>query len=234
MEPEIVRTYLITGANRGLGAALRDELIRRGDYVIACARNLPETRAAGRVRWERLDIENDASIRELGTRLHGVAIDVLVNNAGIAPHGAGGDRRGSAFTTIDRRELLRTFDINAVSALMVAQALLRNLKAGSTKLLVNISSDLASISNTSDSGWYAYRCSKVALNMLTRLLSIDLAPAGITVVAVDPGWVRTDMGGPAAPLEAGDSARAMLHTFDSVSAADSGSFLRYDRTRIAW
>jgi NAD(P)-dependent dehydrogenase (short-subunit alcohol dehydrogenase family) len=102
--------------------------------------------------------------------------------------------------------------------------------------VVNISSRAGSISQKEDSRHYCYSASKAALNMLTRAMAAELRPRGITVVAVTPGWVKTEMGGPKAPLSVEESARSLAAMIDRVTPGDAGQFLDRDgkRDTTAW
>ncbi len=222
-------TYVVTGANRGIGLELARQLLERGDAVVATTRRLEQAaqlRSLG-VRVEVLDVASAASVRAFAGELAGAPVDVLINNAGVAP-----ETRGLA--ELDCEGLLEAFSINSVGALRVTQALLPNLRAARRRQVFNLSSQLASIGDNASGGYYAYRASKAALNMLTRTLALELAGKGFTCVAVNPGWVRTRMGGASAPLPVAESAAGMLALFDRLTVRDSGGFFSWDGARVAW
>jgi NAD(P)-dependent dehydrogenase (short-subunit alcohol dehydrogenase family) len=223
------QTYLVTGAGRGIGLEFARQLKARGDQVVATARE-PEAAADLRslgVRVEALNVAAGDSVRGLAERLEGVPIDVLVNNAGI-----GGD--ASPVTELDFVRLTRFFEVNAIGPLRVTQALLPNLRAGKRRLIVSLTSQMGSIGLNDQGGYYGYRASKAALNMLSRTLALELAGKGYTSIVVNPGWVRTDMGGPQAPLTPETSVRGMLKVLDRLTPKDTGSFFSWNGERLPW
>lgn len=223
------QTIVVTGANRGLGLELCRRFAARGDRVIGTARD-PEAATALReldVRVEALDVSDRASVDALASRLGGEAVDVLLNNAGA------GVGRGS-LGSLDEGEIRRLFEINALGPLRVTEALLPNLRASSRRLLAHMTSRMGSIADNTSGGSYAYRASKSALNMLHRSMSIDLASEGFTSVVLHPGWVRTDMGGGAAPLTVEESVEGLLGVLDGLSREDNGAFIAFDGERLPW
>jgi NAD(P)-dependent dehydrogenase (short-subunit alcohol dehydrogenase family) len=217
------RTFLVTGASRGLGRELVECLGRNGHRVIA-ARRSPATgdRApAGGISVELLDVTDPASCAALRARLEqaGIQVDVLVNNAGIktAP-GRPWEASAGPLGAVQPDAVEAILRTNVVAPLLVTQALLPVLAPGA--VIVNVSSLLASLSDGLGVD-YAYNASKAALNMLTVTMQRDLGPQGFTVVSVSPGWVRTDMGGPEAPLdlhEAGGELAALIAGIDDSFA----------------
>ncbi|MEK6701435.1 MAG: SDR family oxidoreductase [Planctomycetota bacterium] len=225
-------TYLITGANRGIGLQFARQITSRGDRVLATTRRpaeLPADVASIKgVTWLPLDVSDPASIDSLPSRLGGVnAIDVLINNAGVSS-------TIKNIAQLTAEELHKVFAVNSFAPLLVARALLPLLKVGSRKLIVNITSQLASITNNTGGSSYPYRASKTALNQLTASLSNELRPAGFTCLAIHPGWVKTDMGGQEAPLTVEQAVSHMLPVFDKATPAQSGKFLNYDGKPLAW
>src|SRR5882762_7191571 len=151
-------TILITGAGRGLGLALTHVLTHEGHTVIGTLRNLKEADALKVLgaEIELLDVADDKSIAALGDRLKGRAIDVLVNNAGVgSPQ--------SSLPEATGEELHRVFQINAFAPLLLTKALLPSLKAGKRKVVMNITSQLGSITHNTGGSSYPYRASKSAL-----------------------------------------------------------------------
>ena len=222
-------TYLITGANRGIGLELARQIARRGDQVIATARHPDQARELARlkVRVEPLDVADAASVDALRQRLEGVPIDVLIHNAAI----------GNAGPTIDRVEIEdveRTFQVNALGPLRVTQALMAGLEAGRGKTIVGITSGLGSVSENTSGAWGAYRISKAALNQLFRTMAAELRSRGFTCVVISPGWVQTDMGGKGATLTPEESVRSMLRVLDRLTPADTGQFFDHRGRRVAW
>lgn len=225
----MARTVLITGASRGLGLEFVRQLRARGDNVLAACRGAPPSAVdALGAEFLPLDAAGDASIDALGRRLASRPIDVLINNAGVSSE-------AKTIAALSGAELSRVFQINAFAPILLARALLPSLRAGRGRTVFNLSSQLASLANnTSGGSSYAYRASKAALNMLNLQLAHELRPEGICCVAVHPGWVRTDMGGPQAPLSPEQSVSSMLATLDRVAPDWSGRFINHDGTALPW
>ncbi|MGH7130567.1 MAG: SDR family oxidoreductase [Phycisphaerales bacterium] len=222
-------TYLITGAARGLGIELVRQLAARGDTVIAAvrSRSSPGDLAATKAELIELDVSNAVSIESAASALRGRPIDVLINNAGVT-----GDDKTIA--TITFTEFQRVFATNVYGAAVLTRTLLPNLVAAKGRKVVNISSELGSISTAGPGFSYAYCTSKAALNMLSSLMAKELAQSGVIVVPVSPGWNRTDMGGPAAPLDSKDTMAQLIAVIDRLKPSDSGHFLDYDGKILPW
>jgi NAD(P)-dependent dehydrogenase (short-subunit alcohol dehydrogenase family) len=159
------------------------------------------------------------------------SLDILVNNAAICPHG-----------TLRDIEELDFFDghlesqmaVNAFGPLRVTQAFLPLLEKGRRKRLVNITSEAGSIADNGRTGWFGYCMSKAALNMQTNILQTALAPRGFKVLAIHPGWLKTDMGGPGAQVAAGDSARAVADLALRDWPADAPVYMDSDGNALRW
>lgn len=222
-------TIFLTGASRGIGLELARQLQAAGHHVIATVRDrvaaAPLVEAGARVI--ELDITDFSAVENLAERLGDTPVDVLVNNAGVSS-------TSKTLNDCNPKELLTAMTTNSIAPLMVTRALLPTLRAGSRKLVMNISSQLASIGNNKGGSSYGYRASKAALNMLTVCLANELRAEGFTCVAVHPGWVRTDMGGPAAPLLPAQSAAALLERIGTLRVEQSGQFLNYDGVQLPW
>ncbi len=222
-------TYLITGANRGIGLALARHLAERQDIVLGTARDpgaATEAFEAG-VEMLELDVVDAGSVDGLAAQVGDRPIDVLINNAGVY-----NDKAGLEETDLERfAECLR---VNVAGPLAVTRVLLPRLEAGGKKLVVNVSSVMGSIAGTRNGGSYGYRASKAALNMVTKTMAVELAPRGIGVVSVHPGWVETDMGGAGASLQPAESAGHIVSTIDGLGATDSGRFMGYAGDDLAW
>ncbi|MBA3392804.1 MAG: SDR family oxidoreductase [Deltaproteobacteria bacterium] len=228
---------VVTGANRGIGLELVRQLHARGDTAEACARE-PESAdalqklAGHRVTIHRLDVTEPASVRALAAALGDAAIDIVFNVAGVYGGAHQSLRQMAEDLALD--DVARTFDVNATGALRVALALLPHVRRGSVKKLVHVTSGMGSITDNTSGGYYAYRMSKAALNMMSRSLAIDLRGEGIASYVINPGWVQTDMGGPSAPTPVTDSVCAILREVDGATLADSGEFLNWTGKRYAW
>lgn len=221
-------TTLITGANRGIGLALVREFQKHGHDVIATARDpsaAADLKATG-AELHALDVASPASIASLAAALKGRAIDYLVNNAGL------GDRADMPRLDYDRfEEILR---VNTIAPIRVLDALTPNLDAGKAKVAAALSSQLGSIQNTDMSFGLAYRVSKAALNMGLRAAAHTLSAQGITLLALHPGWVKTDMGGEQAPVEPADSAAGLYKVITGSGASKELRFMDYQGKTLPW
>jgi NAD(P)-dependent dehydrogenase (short-subunit alcohol dehydrogenase family) len=224
-----VSTWLVTGANRGIGLELCRQLAARGEQVIGTARAPEEaSELAGLgVRVEALEVRDQASVDALRDAVGDGAIDVLVNSAG---HGGA----GPGIADLDWDLVAEHFWINALGPMRVVQALLPALKRGRARKIAQLSSDLASITDNHSGGYYGYRSSKAALNMLNRSLAHELRSEGFTCLTMHPGWVQTDMGGPRAPLPVAQSVAGLLRVIDGSGPADSGKFLSHAGIELNW
>ena len=235
-------TVLITGANRGLGLELARQYAHEGWRVMACSRHPdaaePEALAQEEPGVSRhlLEVTEAASVGELASALGGTAIDVLLNVAGVMHQraaAADGTSR-AAFGALDYEDWARVLAVNVLGQARVAEALVDNVAASEQKKIVTLSSELGSVGANKTGGLYAYRSSKAAVNALMKSMAIDLAPRGIIAVPMHPGWVRTDMGGPKAPLGVEESAEGMRRVVAGLTLADSGRFLQWDGQELAW
>jgi NAD(P)-dependent dehydrogenase (short-subunit alcohol dehydrogenase family) len=230
-------SVLITGSNRGLGLEWVRQCAARGWRVVATCRD-PDSAVdleelvsqQPEVSVHRLDVTAPDQIVELARGLGGVALDLLVNNAGVYFEHWGKDPIGS----IDYEAWQETFRVNTIGAMRVTEAFLASLCKGSRPLVVAISSNMGSIAGIGSARDYAYRSSKAALNATMRGLARELEPQGIGVLILHPGWVRTRMGGSSAPLSPDESVRGMLSLVDRFESGMSGEFFRYDGTRLPW
>lgn len=221
-------TTLITGANRGIGLALVREFQEHGHAVIATARDpgaSAELKATG-AELHALDVSDAASIKALAATLKGRALDFLINNAGL------GDRADMPRLDYVRfEELLR---VNTVAPIRVLDALTPNLAAGKQKIAAALSSQLGSIENTNMGFGLAYRVSKAGLNMGLRTAAHTLAEKGITLLALHPGWVKTDMGGEAAPVLPADSAAGLYKVITTAGPSKELRFFDFEGKTLPW
>lgn len=231
----MAQTWMITGAGRGIGLALTMELLRRGDRVIAAARNpwggaLAELAAAhpGACTGLELDVTSDASVAAAKASLAGRPIDVLVNNAGLL-----GPRGHQSAEDMDFDAWRNVFEVNVYAPLRVAQGFLPNVEAGSGRKIVTISSRMGSI-GSNPSGMIAYRSSKAAANMTMVAFGNELRAREIAILLFHPGWVRTEMGGEGADIAAGESAAGLIGTIDASGMAQSNSFRDWRGQAIPW
>ncbi len=177
-------TYLVTGANRGIGLEYCRQLKAQGDRVIAvCRTPSEELLQLGVTVKADVDLTNPDAVKQLAQDLQGETIDVLINNAGILER--------VDLDQLDVDSIRRQFEVNAIAPLRFTQALLANLKSGSKIILMT--SRMGSIEDNTSGGSYGYRMSKVALSMAGKSLAIDLKPRGIAVGILHPGLVKTRM-----------------------------------------
>ena len=237
-----VRHSLVTGANRGLGLELARQLLARGDRVVAACRHPGKATALnalagehpGRLHVLPLDVASAKSRAELVRELPLVVgddapgqgrLDLLLNNAGVL-------HSGERFGHVEAAILDDSLQVNAVGPFLLAQALAPSLADGAT--IANLSSVMGSIAGRNEFRSPGYCISKAAQNMGTVLLARALAPRGIKVVALHPGWVQTEMGGDNANVSAADSARGLLAVLDRLTPAQSGSFLDWQGQALPW
>ncbi|ASK89306.1 SDR family oxidoreductase [Sphingorhabdus sp. SMR4y] len=236
------RTWLVTGTNRGIGLEYVRQIAASGDKVIATARkpaeadelNTVKSQFPDAVEVQELDTGDAQSIAAFADRLDGRPIDILVNNAGLY---------GGSWSTDSERQtpLMMDYDlweeimkVNVMGPFRLIVALLPNLVASDRKLVVNMSSDLGSITNNKHGQSHAYRSSKAALNMITRGLAIDLAEQDVSVISMAPGWTKTDLGGDGAQWETPDSVTRQIKVIQAATPDQSGGFLNLLGEEVAW
>lgn len=252
-------SVLVTGGNRGLGLQIVESLASGGfspGKIIATSRqpasaqNLQElAQKYPNIHIISLDVVNQDSIEkaaeEVGRLVQQDGLNCLINNAGI--------NVVADFNTVTAEKMIENFHTNSVAPLMITKAFLPLLKqaasregAGGAKSMgihraavINMSSLLGSVELNWGEGannfkWYPYRASKSALNMVSRGMAVDLEPDGILCMAIHPGWVRTDMGGPEAPLSAEESISSVLSVIGGLTEKDHGSFLNFTGEVLPW
>ena len=224
-------TVMITGAARGLGLEFTKLYVARGWKVLACARKPEGLKSVrGDVQPHALEVTDYRAVKALAKTLEGEAIDILICNAGI---GGGRGSPGQDFGAFDAAEARRIFEINTLAPLMMAEAFADHVARSQQKKLIAVTSILGSLANN-NGGRYFYRASKAALNMEWNCLAMDLAAKGVICVALHPGWVQTDMGGPTAPLTIDQSVPAMVKTIDGFTTKHNGRYIQYDGAELAW
>ena len=219
-------TFLVTGANRGIGLEYCRQLQARGDQVIAvCREPSPELEALG-VRIEAgIELSSDVAIAELVQRLDGLPLDGVILNAGIL--------QSMGLEDLDAGSIRRQFEVNALAPLLLARALVDQMPRGAKLALMT--SRMGSIDDNTSGGSYGYRMSKVALNIAGKSLAIDLKPRGIAVAILHPGLVRTRMidfnPNGISPEEA---VRGLLARIDGLTLENSGTFLHSNGEVLPW
>jgi NAD(P)-dependent dehydrogenase (short-subunit alcohol dehydrogenase family) len=229
----------VTGANRGLGWAITRVLLAQGDIVFGACRQidhpgpLHDLQAAhpDRLHLVRLDVTDDLSVASCAKGVAATTdrLDALLNVAGIQtpPY-------DQPLEELDYQKMRDQFETNVLGPLRVTRALLPLLRKGKNPRVVNWSSGVGSIALTDNPNFYAYGASKAALNKVTRTLSFALRKDGITVVALDPGWVRTDLGGPNAPLSPEESAVPTVATLGKLDLSWTGKYIYNDGKELPW
>lgn len=178
-------------------------------------------------RSHAVEMTSRAQIAALGKQLAGEPIDVLVCNAGIS------GRRGMALGRFDFDSWEDVLRVNLLGAAAMVQALADNVAASKHKVIALMSSRLGSIAESSGTT-LPYATSKAALNMLAKGLAATLASRDVIVVALSPGWVRTDMGGAGAPLSPQTSVAGLREVIAGLRPSDSGKFFSHDGSSILW
>jgi len=219
-----MKTWLVTGASRGIGLELCRQLAGRGDSVIAaCRQASPALRATGCRVVEDVEVTDEASVGRLAAALGDAHIDVLVNNAGVLSK--------ESLGSLDFDAMRRQFEVNALAPLRVTQALLPRLAEGSRVAI--ITSRMGSVADNGSGGYYGYRMSKAAVNMAGKSLAEDLKPRGIAVLLLHPGMVATDMTGQHG-IPAAESAAMLIERMDSLGLAETGSFHHANGEPLPW
>ncbi|HEY8219358.1 MAG TPA: SDR family oxidoreductase, partial [Methylobacter sp.] len=207
----------------------------QGWHVIACSRDpddafdLNKLASQHHIQLEALDVSKFEQIDALSRKLADMPIDVLINNAGIYA-----DHRSDGLGHLDYQAWTNSLLINAQAPVKMAEAFLPQVKKSDNKLIVNISSLMGSIADNDSGGSIFYRSSKAALNAAMKSLSIELKDQLVGVLIFHPGWVKTDMGGPNALIDAEQSVSGMRSLIGSFSLDQSGSFIKYDGTPMPW
>lgn len=229
-------SILITGANRGLGLEFCRQYAKKNWRVFACCRK-PDTAEAlqiiaaahPQVSIHRLDIANFAQIDHLAAELVEQPLDVLLSNAAIY-----GDVEKQAFGHLDYPRWGHTLHINTLAPVKLAEAFLPHLLKGQRRLLVPVSTLMASMADNKSGGSLFYRSSKAALNAAMTSLAVDLRPQNIAVLILHPGWVKTDMGGEQAPIMPEESIAGMSQVIENFTLAQSGSFIDFKGGLLPW
>ena len=218
------KTTLITGANRGIGLALARLAAERGDRVLAAARRPGAALALAdladaNANLSVLNIDvTDPYEMAASAATEDTAIDLLICNAG--QYLARGGLDDPEYTFDAWHTMMMT---NVAGIFFTVRAFLPRLEKAAEPKIAIVSSIMAS-SERAPGGSYIYRASKAAATNLARNLAVDLKAQGIAVGAYHPGWVRTDMGGTGATVDAGESASGLMQRFDALSLASTGIF----------
>jgi len=226
-----MKTVLIVGASRGLGLGLAGEFATQGWRVIGTVRGSTpgglHALAGGSpaVSIETVDINIPEQVASLRARLAGTRIDVLFVNAGIA------NGPGETLPATTTEGFTRLMVTNALSPLRVIEAFADLVPEEG--VIAAMSSGLGSVANNTRGEWEIYRASKAALNTLLRSFAVRRGGSR-TLLAVAPGWVRTDMGGPDALLDIGTSVRGMVDTIVARSGTPGSAYVNYLGEDLPW
>ncbi len=227
------RTALVVGASRGLGLALAQELVGRGWDVTGTVRAKGGEKLAalarscnGQLTVETCDITAEADVAGLGQRLTGRTLDLLFINAGVS------NGRGETIASITQDDFARVMTTNAFAPLRAIETLEKLV--GDNGIIAVMSSGLGSVANNTTGGWESYRASKASLNTLMRSLAARRPGDPRAMVAIAPGWVRTDMGGPAATLSIEESIPLVVDTVLAQAGKAGFRFLDRFGEPVAW
>lgn len=224
-------TWVITGANRGLGLEFSKQLLAAGHTVIAGVRK-PESMQISHdcLTVFPLDVASTESVQQFASDVKRVttSIDVLVNNAGKM------DGRWQSLQEVDPELSLDVLNVNTIGPLRVSQALWTLLEGAEATKIANISSLMGSIDDCMSGKSYAYRTSKTGLNMITKILAVEGQSSNITATAYHPGWAKTDMGGERAPVPADVSVQGLIGLIDEQDKTRSGRFFEYTGDELPW
>ena len=216
---------VITGANRGIGLAMVQLFVARGDSVVAlCRQSSPALESTGADIVTGFDASNELSIRSSLAALEGLSIDILINNAGIL--------RDEQLGAIHVQQIESQFFINAVAPLLVVDALKAQLSANAKVAL--ITSRMGSIEDNTSGGRYGYRMSKAALNAAGMSLSHDLKSQQASVAILHPGYVQTDMVGGRGDISASTAAERLIQRIDELTMDTSGTFWHSNGQILPW
>ena len=230
-------TVLVTGSNRGLGLEWVRQYAAEGWRVYATCRQPIEADELNAladqekgIRILRLDVTKPDEINALAVDLMKEPIDVLVNNAGVYLE---------KFMEVGLRKLryedwIYTFQVNTLGAVRVTEAFQEHVARSERRLVVVISTHMASIADIAAPGAYYYRSTKAALNAVMEGLTHELRPKGIGVLILHPGWVQTRMGGEGTSLMPLESVQGMRSLVEKFRLNESGRFFRYDGIEMPW
>jgi NAD(P)-dependent dehydrogenase (short-subunit alcohol dehydrogenase family) len=233
-----MKRILITGASRGIGLEICTQLIADGHDVLATYRSektanylLDLNDGAKNLHTFEMDVNSSDSVKsamsEIAKRFS--SLDLVFNNAGILDWSPIDEVSSDAFRSI--------YETNVIGVFRVSEAAIPLLRNGHEPLIVNLSSRLGSIElrgNSQLGGAIAYQCSKAALNMLTKQMSIDYAKHGVRTISISPGWVKTDMGGEEAKYEVSESVELFLSRINQLPPESNGIFMGEDGEIIPW
>jgi len=232
------RRVVITGAGRGLGLEFVLQYLRRGWDVHALLRKPQACEAiqqlleghGSKLEATACDSADQGSMAAAAAtiRARWNSLDLLINNAGV------NGNSNSDMVDLDMDNIRYVFEVNTIGPIVMSRALLPLLEKGTHARIVQVTSKMGSITDNQSGGWWAYRLSKAALNMTCVNMSHELRDTDVATMVIHPGWVRTAMGGGAAPLSAEESVVGMIDVIDHLEPADSGCFRDYTGADVPW
>ncbi|HYX32970.1 MAG TPA: SDR family oxidoreductase [Oligoflexus sp.] len=228
------QTVCITGAARGLGLGYTEHYLQAGWQVLAVARKAKEKdslkklsqKFGARLELVDADVTQQATLQPLQKRWETESLDLLINNAGVLLD------QHMEFQKFPLDTMRTSFEVNVIAPMAITQMALPALQKTKKPVVVMMSSLMASITDNASGGYYAYRSSKTALNMVTRSLSVDCP--WLIAVALHPGWVQTDMGGSNAPTSVEESISGLTRVIANLRADDSGQFRNFKGQTLPW
>ena len=231
---------IITGANRGLGLEFARQCLGDGWKVIAINRRssagLDMLAERYPVKLIEADLTDDDSLAAAVAKIDEPGIDLLINNAGMMGDASFAEvgLNYQVFGMFDRDEWSRVFDINVFTPMALTELLAEKLEAAERPIVVTLSSMLGSNALNTMGNVYAYRASKAAVNSIMKSMGVNLGSRGIICVAMHPGWVKTEMGGPGADISPEESVAGIRRVLNDLTVADSGRFMAYDGSEMPY
>jgi len=230
-----MKTVLITGANRGIGLEHTRRYAERGARVFATARKPDEAdelaalaKRHAEIKVLAYDASDNGAAAALKDRIGSAPLDLMFANAG-----AMGTRR-QTFGDVDTEAVQALIQVNALAPLKLAEAFADNVARSDRKVMAFQTSLMGSIADNGSGGAYAYRLSKVTLNMIGKGVANDLRSSGVIAVLLHPGWVRTRMGGQGGKISVEECVERQQKLIDGLTPAQSGRFFNYDGRELPW
>ena len=221
----------ISGVNRGIGEGVARAVLESGGSVLGIGRARPAWAGEkhGGFSFVECDMADHARLAEVCSSIT-ASIDVLICNAATFATGAG------TIENFHPQAMNEAFSVNAIAPLLLARGLKRQLELGDRRLIIMMSTGNASLGGNTTGELLGYRLSKTALNQAVRNLAAEWGPQGFTIAALNPGWVKTDMGGPNAEITVAEASSRILDFIDRISlnAPVNGGFLNTDGSPLPW
>ena len=235
-------TWLITGANRGIGLGYARHLLARGERVIAGVRDPAGAESLNELSGQhaallgvsRLDMNDWDSIDAFASSLEDKRIDYLINNAGMYGGSWDKDSHRQSVDNMDYELWEEIMRVNVIAQFRLTRALEGSLIRSDKPLVVMMSSDLGSIGSNDQGQSYAYRTSKAALNMIARSLAVDLKERGMRVISMAPGWTQTALGGWTATWSVEESVAKQISVITALGPEDTGRFINLHGESVPW